>query len=73
MSKFWKAGPKVVELIEGYDSKTSPTKLEKILGVRLNFVVHYKQGGVYLETPEDAILQNCAEVSEGQFLSVLAE
>lgn len=71
MSRFWKAGERVKALIVDYNREISIPELQRLLGCRLEFIIHYKGDDVFLETPDNAHLNNCAPVSEGQFFEML--
>lgn len=78
MSRFWKAGPRVKELLGDYTAQRTDEekreiaqRVEFLTGNRLNFICHYKGNDLFLETPEDIELINCTEVTQGQFLELL--
>ena len=71
MSRYWKAGKRVCDILMDYNARVSIEELEAVLGCRPNFVIHYKGDDIVLETPDDVFLQNCSPISQGQFFQVL--
>jgi len=76
VSDFWKFRQRIYRFFgRGWKSKMPGfdigTKLIELLGTRPEVVLHYKWGGLFLETADDVKLDNCELVDEGEFFGVL--
>ena len=68
MSEFFKAGPRVKQIIGHWDQQHSPAALEDAIGCDAQCIFHYQGEDVYLEMPNGSNPKGCTAVDSGSFL-----